>query len=70
MLSEISQLEKDNHHMVSTHSWNTRNSERDYKGKEGNPVGKIRETNHGRLPTLGNKTKGCRRGGGWEDGVT
>ena len=34
MLSERSQLE-DNHHMVFTHTWNIRNSERDYKGKEG-----------------------------------
>ena len=26
-----------------THKWNIRKSERDYKGKEGNLVGKIRE---------------------------
>ena len=41
MLSEISQSEKENHHMV--HMWNIRNSEKDYKRKEGNGVGKIRE---------------------------
>ena len=34
MLSEVSQLEKDSHHMVSL-MWNIRNSERDYRGKEG-----------------------------------
>ena len=42
MLSEVSQSEKDNHHMVSL-MWNIRNSEQDYKGKEGNDVAKIRE---------------------------
>ena len=36
MLSEISQLEKNNYHMVSLIMWNIRNSERDHKGKEGN----------------------------------
>ena len=35
MLSEISQSEKDNYHMVSL-MWNIRNSEKDYKRKEGN----------------------------------
>ena len=39
MLSEISQSEKDDHHMVSL-IWNIRNSERDFKVKEGNQAGK------------------------------
>ena len=35
MLSKVSQSEKDNHYMVSLMG-NIRNSERDYRGKEGN----------------------------------
>ena len=33
MLSEVSQSEKDNHY-IFTHPGNTRNSERNYRGKE------------------------------------
>ena len=35
ILSEVSQSEKDNYHMVSL-TGNIRNSERDYREKEGN----------------------------------
>ena len=35
MLSEVSQSEKDNHYMVSLILGDIKNSERDYKGKEG-----------------------------------
>ena len=40
--SETSQSEKRQSYGF-THMWNIRNSKRDYKGKEGNWVGKIRE---------------------------
>ena len=50
MLSGESQPEKDNYH-----TWNTRNNERDYKGRGETELEKLeRETNHERLLTLGN----------------
>ena len=55
MLSETSQSEKDNYHMVSL-MWNIRNSERDHKGRRGTEWEKLeRETNHERLLSLRNK---------------
>ena len=53
-LSEKSQLEKDNHHMVSL-MWNTRNSERDHKRRRETEEKSERKTNHERFLTLGNK---------------
>ena len=64
MLNEGSQLE-DNHYMGFNHTGNIRNSERDYKGKEGNWVGKIREGDKPwETPNSEKQTKGCRRRGG------
>ena len=58
-LSEISQAEKDNFHMVSLYMWNIRNSAEDYRGREGKLNGKKseRETNNERLWTPGNKLR-------------
>ena len=42
MLSEISQSEKDNYHMISL-MWNLRNSERNHKGRGETEWRKIRE---------------------------
>ena len=64
MLSEISQSEKHNYHMVSL-MWNIRNSAEDHKGREGKLNGKSseREKNYERHLTIGNK-QGYWRGGG------
>ena len=35
MLSEVSQSEKDDYHMVSRTVWNIRNSAEDHRGREG-----------------------------------
>ena len=66
MLSEVSQLEKDNYHV-----WNIRNSEWDYKGKEGKLSGEKseRKTNHERLLTLGNKQREVGGWGNWVMGI-
>ena len=54
-----------------THMGNIRNSERDYKRNEGNWVWIIREEyKPWDISDSGKQTKGCRRGGGWGDGVT
>ena len=56
MLSEVSQSEKDNHHMVSFIQGNIRNSERDYRRRRGAEWEKLeRVTNHEILLTLGNE---------------
>ena len=52
-----------------THMWNIRNSKEDYKEREGKLNGKkIRETNHERLVTLGNKLRVARGEVGGEMG--
>ena len=58
----------------STHTGNIRNSARDYRGKEGKWVGKIREGGKKwETPNSGKRTRGSGRGGGqggWGDWVT
>ena len=74
MLSEISQSEKDNYHMVSLiiwfMLWNIRNSVEDHSRREGKRNGKKSErgTNDERLWTLGNKLRVTE--GRWAGGVT
>ena len=54
-----------------THMGNIRNSERDYRGKEGKWVGKIREGDKTwETPNSGKRTRGGRNGGGQRVGVT
>ena len=53
-----------------THMGNIKNSERDYKEKERNWVGKIRKGDKPwETPNSGKQTQGCRRGGGQGVGV-
>ena len=67
-LSEISQSEKENYHMVSLIMWNIRNSAEDHKGREGKLNGKSSEKKktHERLWTPGNKLRVVERGVGGE----
>ena len=69
MLSEISQLEKDNYHMVSL-VCGIYELEQGTIGKEGKENGEKsdRKTNHETLNS-GKQTESCWRGGGWGDGV-
>jgi len=65
MLSEISQSEKDNFHMVSL-MWNIRNSAEDNTEREGklNRKKSERETNYERLWTPGTKLRVTEGSGG------